>query len=277
MEQANGDRYDLAIIGSGGAAFAAAIAARRKDRRVVMIERATIGGTCVNTGCVPSKALLAAADARQVAAEATGRFPGITTTAGPVESRSAVGRQAHAGRGTAGRQVRRAGRQLRLGHRARSGPLRRRPRRRRRSSAPGRPEQWRHPADPGCPLPGRHRLHALGAAHPGPGPGRLPHLDHGDGAGRAAGVAAGGRRQRPLAWSRRSCSPGSAPPSPWWNCSTGWRRWRSPRQAPPSPRCSPTRPVGARYSVTSCDLRILMDQPTDSIPPHHPPSRHHDR
>jgi mercuric reductase len=51
---------DLAIIGSGGAAFAA-IAARRKGRRVVMIERGRIGGTCVNTGCVPSKALLAAA------------------------------------------------------------------------------------------------------------------------------------------------------------------------------------------------------------------------
>ena len=52
--------YDLAIIGSGGAAFAAAIAATTAGRRVVMIERATIGGTCVNVGCVPSKALLAA-------------------------------------------------------------------------------------------------------------------------------------------------------------------------------------------------------------------------
>jgi mercuric reductase len=36
--------YDLAIVGSGGAAFAAAIAARRKGRRVVMIERGRIGG-----------------------------------------------------------------------------------------------------------------------------------------------------------------------------------------------------------------------------------------
>ena len=33
-------------------------------------------------------------------------------------------------------------------------------------------------------------------------------------------------------------------------------------------------PVGASYSVTSCDLRILMDQPTESISPHDPPSRH---
>ncbi len=32
-------------------------------------------------------------------------------------------------------------------------------------------------------------------------------------------------------------------------------------------------PVGAGYSVTSCGLRILMDQPTESILPHNPPSR----
>jgi mercuric reductase len=75
--------YDLAIVGSGGGAFAAAIAARRQDLRVVMIERGTVGGTCVNVGCIPSKALLAAAEARHRAAEP--RFPGIATEAGPVD------------------------------------------------------------------------------------------------------------------------------------------------------------------------------------------------
>ncbi|MBB6171945.1 mercuric reductase [Nocardiopsis mwathae] len=69
-------RYDLAIVGSGSAGFAAAIAARRQGRSVVMIERGTIGGTCVNTGCVPSKALLAAAHAHHTARSA-GRFPGL--------------------------------------------------------------------------------------------------------------------------------------------------------------------------------------------------------
>jgi mercuric reductase len=54
-------------------------------RSVVMIERGTIGGTCVNTGCVPSKALIAAAEARHVAADASTRFAGITTTAGGVD------------------------------------------------------------------------------------------------------------------------------------------------------------------------------------------------
>lgn len=75
--------YDLAIVGSGGGAFAAAIAARRRDLRVVVIERGTVGGTCVNIGCIPSKALLAAAETRARAADH--RFPGISTEAGPVD------------------------------------------------------------------------------------------------------------------------------------------------------------------------------------------------
>lgn len=80
-----GDRMDLAVIGSGGAAFSAAIRARALGKTVVMIERGTIGGTCVNVGCVPSKALLAAADARHVATDAGSRFPGIETGAGSVD------------------------------------------------------------------------------------------------------------------------------------------------------------------------------------------------
>ena len=75
--------YDLAIVGSGGGAFAAAIAARLKELRVAMIERGTVGGTCVNIGCIPSKALLAAAEARHRAG--LRRFPGISTEAGPVD------------------------------------------------------------------------------------------------------------------------------------------------------------------------------------------------
>ncbi|MDQ3067000.1 MAG: FAD-dependent oxidoreductase, partial [Actinomycetota bacterium] len=75
--------YDLAIVGSGGGAFAAAIAARRDDLRIVMVEEGVVGGTCVNVGCIPSKALLAAAEARHRAGAA--RFPGIRTADGPVD------------------------------------------------------------------------------------------------------------------------------------------------------------------------------------------------
>lgn len=77
------------MIGSGGAAFAAAIKARTKGKSVVMIERGTVGGTCVNVGCVPSKALLAAAEARHVALDQ--RFPGIRTTADTVDAAALIG------------------------------------------------------------------------------------------------------------------------------------------------------------------------------------------
>lgn len=82
--------YDLAVIGSGGGAFAAAIRATNLGKRVLMVERSTIGGTCVNTGCVPSKALLAAAEARHVAVD-SGRFPGISTVAEPVDMGALIG------------------------------------------------------------------------------------------------------------------------------------------------------------------------------------------
>ena len=80
---AGGDRYDLAIVGSGGAAFAAAIRARDRGARVVMIERDTLGGTCVNIGCVPSKTLLRAGELYHQAGHHP--FAGISTTAGPVK------------------------------------------------------------------------------------------------------------------------------------------------------------------------------------------------
>src|SRR5690625_391852 len=70
---------DLVVVGSGGAGMAAAITARRAGKEVLVIERDTIGGTCVNIGCVPSKTLLAAAGTRQAAL--TNPFPGVPTSA----------------------------------------------------------------------------------------------------------------------------------------------------------------------------------------------------
>ena len=75
--------YDLAVIGSGGGAFAAAIRAVDSGARVVMIERGTIGGTCVNVGCVPSKTLLRAAEIRHRAGHHP--FEGVETKAGAVD------------------------------------------------------------------------------------------------------------------------------------------------------------------------------------------------
>ncbi|ANY88328.1 MULTISPECIES: mercury(II) reductase [Pseudomonas] len=57
----DGDRLHVAVIGSGGAAMAAALKAVEGGARVTLIERGIIGGTCVNVGCVPSKIMIRAA------------------------------------------------------------------------------------------------------------------------------------------------------------------------------------------------------------------------
>src|SRR2546427_9873989 len=55
-------RYDLVVLGGGAAAFSAIIRADRNSAKALMIDGGTIGGTCVNVGCVPSKRLLAVGD-----------------------------------------------------------------------------------------------------------------------------------------------------------------------------------------------------------------------
>ena len=57
----HGSGLHIAVIGSGGAAMAAALKAVELGARVTLIERGTIGGTCVNIGCVPSKIMIRAA------------------------------------------------------------------------------------------------------------------------------------------------------------------------------------------------------------------------
>ena len=75
--------YDLAILGGGSAGFAAAIRAVELGARVVMVSEGTIGGTCVNVGCVPSKTLIRAADARHV--QGHHGFDGVARSEQPVD------------------------------------------------------------------------------------------------------------------------------------------------------------------------------------------------
>src|SRR5690625_225996 len=180
--------YDLAVIGSGGGAFAAAIRASSLGKRVVMIERDLVGGTCVNTGCVPSKALLAAAEARHVALDAS-RFPGSAATAGPVDMSALVaGKDALVGALRAEKYVDLAadyGWDLR---RHRPGP------------GPAGDLTGGHGGDgPRGALPHCHRFHPVVPARRGPGGGRLPHLHHGHGSRPRARLAPGhrGRVRRP--------------------------------------------------------------------------------
>ncbi len=77
----------IAIVGSGSGAFAAALKAVEAGASVTMIERGTLGGTCVNVGCVPSKIMIQAAHVAHV--HAAGPFPGIASRA-PQVNRSAL-------------------------------------------------------------------------------------------------------------------------------------------------------------------------------------------
>lgn len=52
----------LAIIGGGPGGYVAAITAARLGREVILIDRGPLGGTCLNEGCIPTKALLESAD-----------------------------------------------------------------------------------------------------------------------------------------------------------------------------------------------------------------------
>ena len=69
------DPFDLLILGSGSTAFAAAIRAADLGARVAMVERRTLGGTCANRGCLPSKNLIEAA--RIVHEAAHPRYAGL--------------------------------------------------------------------------------------------------------------------------------------------------------------------------------------------------------
>src|SRR3712207_1480932 len=55
------DRYDLIIVGMGSGGMVAAEFASTLDIKVAVVERDRVGGDCLWTGCVPSKALLASA------------------------------------------------------------------------------------------------------------------------------------------------------------------------------------------------------------------------
>ena len=80
--------YDLVVLGAGSAAFAAAIKATEAGYSVALVEHGTLGGTCVNVGCVPSKALLRAGELAWGAGHHP--FAGLATSSGPVDLQALV-------------------------------------------------------------------------------------------------------------------------------------------------------------------------------------------
>lgn len=65
-----GTDYDAIVIGAGQAGAPLAMRLAAAGRRVALIERGAVGGTCVNTGCTPTKALVASAHAAHIARRA---------------------------------------------------------------------------------------------------------------------------------------------------------------------------------------------------------------
>jgi pyruvate/2-oxoglutarate dehydrogenase complex dihydrolipoamide dehydrogenase (E3) component len=70
------DRYHLVVVGGGTGGLVTAAIAAALGARVALVERRLLGGDCLNVGCVPSKALIAAARGWRAAREARDRFGG---------------------------------------------------------------------------------------------------------------------------------------------------------------------------------------------------------
>ncbi|HFB55581.1 MAG TPA: mercury(II) reductase [Hellea balneolensis] len=79
-EKREKNTFDLIVIGAGSAGFSAAITAAEQGKNVAIIGYGMIGGTCVNVGCVPSKAMIRAADVMH-ASVAADRFNGVSAVA----------------------------------------------------------------------------------------------------------------------------------------------------------------------------------------------------
>jgi dihydrolipoamide dehydrogenase len=56
------DTYDLIVLGSGPGGYVAAIRASQLGLKVAVVERESLGGICLNWGCIPTKALLRSAE-----------------------------------------------------------------------------------------------------------------------------------------------------------------------------------------------------------------------
>jgi mercuric reductase len=82
------EEFDLVILGSGSTAFAAALRAAEHGKTAAMTEVRTLGGTCVNRGCLPSKNLIEAAKILYDAKNP--RYPGLSPTSMRVDFRALI-------------------------------------------------------------------------------------------------------------------------------------------------------------------------------------------
>jgi dihydrolipoamide dehydrogenase len=95
------DDYDIVILGGGSGGYACALRSAELGLRVALVEKAELGGTCLHRGCIPTKALLHAAEVADTARE--GEKFGVKTTfesvdmAGVMSYKSSVVSRLHKG------------------------------------------------------------------------------------------------------------------------------------------------------------------------------------
>lgn len=77
-------KYDVVVIGSGPGGYVAAIKAAQNGKKTAIVERAELGGVCLNWGCIPTKAMLKSAQVYSYAKSAANY--GIELAAAPVAS-----------------------------------------------------------------------------------------------------------------------------------------------------------------------------------------------
>ena len=75
--------FDLVVLGAGSGGYAAALRASQLGLTVGLIEKGKVGGTCLHVGCIPTKALLHAAEVADVSRESA-KY-GVTTTFGGID------------------------------------------------------------------------------------------------------------------------------------------------------------------------------------------------
>ncbi|MDI1890090.1 FAD-dependent oxidoreductase, partial [Staphylococcus aureus] len=63
-------QYDLVVLGGGTAGYVAAIRASQLGKKVAIVERQLLGGTCLHKGCIPTKSLLKSAEVFQTVKQA---------------------------------------------------------------------------------------------------------------------------------------------------------------------------------------------------------------
>ena len=68
-------KYDLIVVGSGPGGYVAAIRASQLGLKTAVIEKESLGGICLNWGCIPTKALLRSAEVLESILKGGWHFP----------------------------------------------------------------------------------------------------------------------------------------------------------------------------------------------------------